>query len=211
MRRIALEIFVVLGVLIGLFGFWNPLGQAQDAVEEWAKQQISEKTGIDPKLLATLFVTDGSDQLILAFVYITAEVLQSNLKPDLKQAIAPFVGERAMLTLVVPTRHSLFNPMDISFSQDGFVYLIGPDQIHPITSDFQAGELAANVVSAGVIELPQGLDINRSFQISFRAHSTTFSLSGSAVPAFSTPTAGFLLFFLQLIFLLFLFPFLLGI
>lgn len=210
MKRMTWKAFVAIAVLISVVSLWGSLGQAQTAIEEWAKQQISEKTGIDPNLLATLFVTDGSDQLILAFVYITQEVLESNLKPELKQAIAPFVGQKAMLALAVPTRHSHFSPMDISFSQDGLVYLINQSQIYPITNDFQAGELEANAVSSGVILLPGGLDMSRPFEIVYRAHTTTFSLGGSGSSGTSAPS-GFLVFFLQLIFLFFLFPFLIGI
>jgi len=195
-----------------MVGISDPPAQAQTALEEWAKEQISAQTGIDPNLLATLFVTDGSDQFIMAFVYITEEVLNSNLKPDLKEAIAPFVGRRAMLTLVVPTRLSHFSPLEISFAQDGLVYLTIGDQIHPITEDFLTGEVTANTVSAGVIELPLGLDLDRPFQIQYRGtHSTTFSLSGTTVQQDVGPLSGFLLFFLQLLLFLFLFPFLIGI
>ncbi|OGF53270.1 MAG: hypothetical protein A2Z21_01140 [Candidatus Fraserbacteria bacterium RBG_16_55_9] len=210
MKRMIWKAFVVVGLLMGVLGLWSSLAQAQSAVEDWAKQQISEKTGIDPNLLATLFVTDGSDQLILAFVYITQEVLDSNLKADLKQAIAPFVEQKAMLTLVVPTRHSQFSPMDISFSQGGLVYLITQSQIYPVTDDFQAGELEANAVSSGVIMLPEGIDMSRPFEITYRAQTTTFSLSGSGSPGPSLPS-GLLGFFLQFLFLFFLFPFLIGI
>ena len=210
MKRMTWKALVVVAVLISVVGLWGSVAQAQSAVEKWAKQQISEKTGIDPNLLATLFATDGSDQLILAFVYITQEVLESHLKADLKQAIAPFVGQKAMLTLVIPTRHSHFSPMDISFSQGGLVYLISQSQIYPITNDFQAGELEANAVNSGVIVLPEGLDMSRPFEITYRTHTTTFSLSGSGNEAPSAPS-GLLELFLQFIFLLFLFPFLLGI
>jgi hypothetical protein len=211
MRRVTLRVLVVLSLLMGVFGFWGSPGQAQTALEEWAKQQISEKTGIDPDLLATLFVTEGSNQFILAFVYITEEVLESNLKSDLKQAIAPYVGRNAMLTLVLPTRPSHFDPLDITFSQGGLVFLIDPNGIHAITEDFKAGQLEANAVSAGVIELPSGIDVPRPFQIQYRTHETTFSLGGSAGPGGTGPISNLLLLFLQFIFLFFLFPFLLGI
>ncbi len=206
----AFPVFVIAVLLAVSVGVWSPSAQAQTALEEWAKQQISEETGIDPNLLATLFVTDGSDQFILAFVYITEETLQSNLKPEIKQAIAPFVGQRAMLTLVVPTQTSNFSPLEISFSQDGLTYLIGSSQIEPITEDFRASQLPPNEVSAGVLLLPVGLDVNRPFEIHYRgSFSTTFSIGGSGAsqpPGFVFPN--FLFFLLQLILLLFLLPFL---
>jgi hypothetical protein len=93
MRKIvSLGVLFVLSVVLPVFG--------QSALEELAKQQIAQKTGLDPNLLATLFVTDGENQFILAFVYITEQTMQSQLKADLKQAIAPYVNKRALLTLL---------------------------------------------------------------------------------------------------------------
>jgi hypothetical protein len=211
MRTIrAFPVLAIALLLVVSVGVWSPSGQAQTALEEWAKQQISDKTGIDPNLLATLFVTDGSDQFILAFVYITEETLQSNLKPEIKQAIAPFVGARAMLTLVVATRASSFNPLEISFAQDGLTYLIGSSQISPITEDFRAGQLPSNEVSAGVLLLPEGIDVQRPFEIHYRgSFSTTFSIGGSGAsqpPGFVFP--GLLFSLLYVILFFFLLPFL---
>ena len=208
---------VLVALVFVLLGALSAQAQAQSALEEWAKQQISEKTGIDPDLLATLFVTDGSDQFLIAFVYITEEVLQSDLKPELKEAIAPYVGQRALLALVVPTRASYFSPLEISFAQNGLVYLVGGDQVHPITEDFTPGQLEANAVSAGVLLLPAGIDENRPFEIRYRGEfRTTLSLQGpdpnrSSAPGDSGPLSGFLIFLLQILLLLFLFPFLIGI
>ena len=218
MVRLRTGALVALGVVLLVLGLLSAETRAQSALEEWAKQQISEKTGIDPQLLATLFVTDGSDQFLIAFVYITEEVLQSDLKPDLKAAIEPYVGQRALLALVVPTRTSYFSPLEISFAQDGVVYLLGDGQIHPITEDFRPGNLEANAVSAGVLLLPLGVDEGRPFEIRYRGEfRTTFALQGPdsarSVQGESSPApfSGFLLFLLQILLLFFLFPFLIGI
>ena len=209
-----IRVLVVLSLILGALGLLSPWGFAQTALEEWAKQQISEKTGIDPNLLATLFVTDGSDQLMLAFVYITQEVLDSNLKPEIKQAITPYVDQRALLALVVPTRPSNFSPLEISFAQNGIVYLIDAAQIHPITEDFQSGRLEANVVSAGIIELPPAINVQQPFEIRYRGSFSTTLAVASTPPATGAPTVTIpfpLLFLLQLLLFFFLFPFLLGI
>ncbi|MCS6937558.1 MAG: hypothetical protein NZV61_08450, partial [Candidatus Bipolaricaulota bacterium] len=79
---------------------------SQSAIEELAKQQIAQKTGLDPNLLATLFVTEGENQFILAFVYVNEKTMQSQLKPELKQAIVPYVNKRALLTLLAPAKAS---------------------------------------------------------------------------------------------------------
>jgi len=176
-KRVLLVLFVASAVL-----FSSSTGVAQSAIEELAVQQISEETGIDPSELATLFVTDGPDQFIIAFVYITEATLESDLKPDLKEAVAPFVDKNAMLTLVVPTRASSFNPTEIAFVQENVTHLLAINQIHPITDDFFAGQLAQRVVSSGIIELPQSLDLEAQFDIVFRGEfSTPFSIGVGVV------------------------------
>jgi hypothetical protein len=188
-------------------------GSAQSALEQLAKQQISEKTGIDPNLIATLFVTEQQDQFVLAFVYINQSVLQSKLKPELKSAIAPFVDKKAMLTMVVPTQRSFFSPLKISFQQGGLSYLIDTSSIHPVTDGFGAGIFDANTVNSGVILLPTAIDVGQPFQITYDGQfSTTFSISGTPSPPPQSGSllspGGFLFLLFQFILLVFLLPFL---
>lgn len=211
MRRIApLAIVLSLVLSLGLVSF---NGSAQNALEQLAKQQISQKTGINPNLIATLFVTKDQDQFVLAFVYINQAVMQSKLKPELKTAIAPFVGQKALLTLVVPTKRSFFSPLKLSFQQGVLSYLIAAGSVHPVADKFEAGFFEANTVRAGVILLPSAIDISQPWQITYDgSFSTTFSLSG--VPAqppqnnSPLPARGFLFLLLQFILLFFLLPFL---
>ncbi len=205
---------VVLAALVALLISLDALpAQAQTPQEELAKQIISQNTGIDPKLLATLFVTDNQDQFILAFVYINDQVMQSNLKPDLKAKVAPYLDKKAMLTLVVPTRASNFNPLELSFSQNGATSLITSAQIHAITEDFLSGRVQSNATSAGIIELPQSIDIQKSFTIIYRGKfSAPFSITGVIEPeqqqASNQGASGFFLFILQFILFFLLLPFL---
>ncbi|MCS7274268.1 MAG: hypothetical protein NZ610_02530 [Candidatus Bipolaricaulota bacterium] len=185
----------------------------QSALEELAKQQIAQKTGLDPNLLATLFVTEGENQFILAFVYINEKTMQSQLKPELKQAIAPYVNKRALLTLLAPAKASVFDPLRIQFSQYLARFLLSEQTIVKITPDFQAGRFESGTVSAGILLLNDGLDLNKPFRIHYGQQSTVFSLTGETLPAQPNPFASLLL-LLQFIFLnillLFLIPFLLG-
>jgi hypothetical protein len=188
-------------------------GSAQSALEQLAKQQISEKTGIDPNLIATLFVTEQQDQFVLAFVYINQSVLQSKLKPELKSAIASFVDKKAMLTMVVPTQRSFFSPLKISFQQGGLSYLIDANSVHPVTEGFGAGLFDANTVNSGIILLPSAIDVGQPFQITYDGQfSTTFSISGTPSPPPQSgsplPPGGFLFLLFQFILLVFLLPFL---
>lgn len=206
MCKIVLSVLVLaLGVALPVFG--------QSAIEELAKQQIAQKTGLDPNLLATLFVTEGENQFILAFVYVNDQTMQSQLKPDLKQAIAPYVNKRALLTLIAPAKTSFFDPLRINFEQEQARFLVSEQAIVKVTPDFGAGRFESGTVSAGILLLVDGLDLGKPFRIYYGPQSTVFSLTGQTLPAQPNPFAQ-LLFFLQFLFLnillLFLIPFLLG-
>lgn len=206
MRTVLLSLVVLaLGLALPVFG--------QSAIEELAKQQIAQKTGLDPNLLATLFVTDGENQFILAFVYVNEQTMQSQLKPELKQAIAPYVNKRALLTLLAPAKTSFFDPTRINFEQGQARFLLSEQSIVKVTPDFGAGKFESGTVSAGIVLLNDGLDLGKPFRIYYGPQSTVFSLTGQTLPAQPNPFAQ-LLFFLQFLFLnillLFLIPFLLG-
>lgn len=206
MRTVLLSLLVLaLGLALPVFG--------QSAIEELAKQQIAQKTGLDPNLLATLFVTDGENQFILAFVYVNEQTMQSQLKPELKQAIAPYVNKRALLTLLAPAKTSFFDPTRINFEQGQARFLLSEQSIVKVTPDFGAGKFESGTVSAGIVLLNDGLDLGKPFRIYYGPQSTVFSLTGQTLPAQPNPFAQ-LLFFLQFLFLnillLFLIPFLLG-
>jgi hypothetical protein len=184
---------------------------AQSSLEQLAKQQISEKTGLDPNQLAVLFVSGDNGQFVLAFALINEKMMQSSLKPELKQAVAPFVGQKALLALVAPTQASAFDPFKISFQQANQSFKLAT--VTPVTPDFQAGTLQPQTVSAGILILSANLDITKNFKIFYGSQSTTFSLTGQSEP----PSGGLpnFLFLLQIIFfqilLIFLIPFLIGI
>ncbi|MBI1743788.1 hypothetical protein HYR54_12090 [Candidatus Acetothermia bacterium] len=185
---------------------------AQSSLEELAKQQISQKTGLDPNQLAVLFINGDTGQFILAFALINEKMMQSSLKPELKQAVAAFVGQKALLTLVAPSQVSTFDPFQISFQQNGQKFSI--TTVTPITNDFAPGPLQPQTVSAGVLSLNASLDIAKNFKIFYGSQSTTFSISGKSDQPSGNGIPNILL-FLQIIFfqilLIFLIPFLLGI
>ena len=160
---------VVAAVILigGLFGL-AVSAPGQSPLGEVAKEELSEQAGISPDLLATLVVTDGPDQFILAFVATTESVLDSELDADLKDGIRPFIGDPALLALVYPTQASRFDPREITFSQGNARFLSNAGDIHPLTDNFRAGRLPAEVLSAGVIELPDQLDESEAFDIVFR-------------------------------------------
>ena len=207
----------VLAVGVLLFGMAVAPAYGQAPLEEWAEQQISERTGIDPSLLATLLVSTDESQFILSFVFINEEVMQSNLRDELKDAIRPFLGQRAMMAMIVPTQQSVFQPTAISFAQSDASFLMSTSAIHPITEKFMSGPVPAQEVHAGVLELPQALDLGQAFTIQYQGEfQTTFSLQPGADNPTPAPQPGedrgdfqgFFMALLQAILFFFLIPFL---
>ncbi|MFQ6033680.1 MAG: hypothetical protein ACE5KR_02335, partial [Candidatus Bipolaricaulia bacterium] len=113
MRRI----FILLLLLIAL-----ALPAFSQGLEELARQRIAQETGLDKDLIATMFISEENAQFILAFIYIEDRTFDSRLKPELLAAIAPYRNREAMLVLVTPAQESYFNPLLISFTQDGVTY-----------------------------------------------------------------------------------------
>jgi len=175
--------FIALLLLIGLA--FPVMGQG---LEELARQRIAAETGLDEDLIATMFISEDNAQFILTFIYIEGRTFDSQLKPEILEAIAPYRNREAMLVLVTPARESYFNPLLISFSQDRVVYNVRLTSIRRIDESFTVGTLPAGEVSAGIILLDQleprtsllgeKLDVNRPFQISYMGRYTAdFALS----------------------------------
>jgi len=210
------SMFKTLGCLVVLLG----LGVAvygQSILEDAATRRISQETGIDERLIGTLFIDDDSGQFILAFVYINEESVNGDLNPDIKAAITPFVGRNALLVLVVPASASFFDPFAISFVQNIFRVSVEPGMITPITDDFATGTLGSGAVSAGIIALDSRVLVEQAFEVQYSAsYATTFALTPEA-EATTQPSnsssgglfGGGLRFLLLNILLFFLFPFLL--
>lgn len=173
------------------------------SLEELARQRIVQETGLDPDLVATIFVSEENAQFILTFIYINDRTFNSRLKPELLEAIAPYRGQKAMLVLVTPARESYFNPWLITFSQGGVDYHVVPGATRQINGGFKIGTLPAGEVAAGVILLAwlepgpspgqgfdlgshqgQGLDVSRPFTVGYLHYTANFALSAEPAPAF---------------------------
>lgn len=209
MRRLfcaSLGALLVLWVGVGAFG--------QSALEASATRRISQETGIPQQFIRTLFVESQDAQFILAFIYINEQSANSDLKPELKTAIAPFVNRNALLVLVVPARRSSFDPLEISFVQNIFRVSVDGSMITPVTPDFAQGTLSSGTVSAGVIALDSRVLVNQPFEVRYtNAFSAMFDLNPKADSTVTNPIGslfgdGFRFLLLNLLFL-FLFPFLL--
>lgn len=190
-----MKIRVLLAVAVALIlGLASLPGMAQD-LQSLAKERIAAETGLDEDLLATIFVSEENAQFILTFIYIDDRTLNSKLKPELKQAIAPYKNRDAMLVLVTPAIDSYFNPMAIAFIQDRITYHVRPNSIRRIDPEFNVGTIPSGQVTAGIILLDQltpsisnyggaltapQLDTKRPFTITYMGrYSADFALQPS--------------------------------
>ncbi len=193
---------------------------AQSALEGLAAQRISQETGIPAEFVRALFVDQADGEFVLAFIYINERAVDSNLRPEIKTAITPYVNRNAILVLVVPAEQSFFDPLGISLVQNVFRVSLSSDMLVPITDDFRAGTLEEGQVSAGILTLDTAVLADRPFEIHYAGQSTAFALTpGGQVQTgavASSPGSGSILgqiggalrFFLINLLLLFLFPFL---
>ncbi len=201
-----------LGVCLVLLAGVSAYGQS--ALEASATRRISQETGIPQHLIRTLFVEQQNAQFILAFIYINEQSVNSELKPEIRTAIAPFVDRNALLVLAVPARRSFFDPFEISFVQNIFRVPVVGGMVTPVTPDFARGELPSGVVSAGVIALDSRVLVTQTFEVHYAGtFSASFNLNPEADRGNSGQGGGlfgdgFRFLLLNLLFL-FLFPFLL--
>jgi hypothetical protein len=86
---------VFLGVVLAL-SVVLPVSLGRAPSKSSPNNRSPRRPGFDPNLLATLFVTEGENQFILAFRLRQPEqTMQSQLKAELKQAIAPVCQQAA--------------------------------------------------------------------------------------------------------------------
>lgn len=216
--RLSVKTIICLVLLLGV----GVSAYGQSILQDAATRRISQETGIDQRLINTLFVDEDASQFILAFIYINEESVNGDLKPDIKEAMLPFVGRNALLVLVVPATSSFFDPFAISFTQNVFRINVEPQMITQITPDFAPGTFASGEVSSGIIALDTRVLVSQTFDVQYTGssvYSATFSLT--ATDNASTDSGGSifgrignfignrLVFFVINLILLFLFPFLL--
>lgn len=216
--RLSVKTIICLALLLGI----GVSAYGQSILQDAATRRISQETGIDQRLINTLFVDEDASQFILAFIYINEESVNGDLKPDIKEAMLPFVGRNALLVLVVPATSSFFDPFAISFTQNVFRINVEPQMITQVTPDFAPGTLASGEVSSGIIALDTRVLVSQTFDVQYtgsNVYSATFSLttndnastdsSGSILGRIGNFIGSRLVFFVINLILLFLFPFLL--
>ena len=146
---------VVLGLLLGAVAFGQSL------------EQILAQTGLEPDLVAMLTVEQGGQKFLLVFVYIDERTLTSNVRPEIAQAIAPYVGQNAVMIWGYSEAGAGFDPGAIWFAQGDAMVTLSPDSVVPIEGDFLSGNIPAMTPVAAIVVLGEAIDPAQPFEIHY--------------------------------------------
>ena len=130
-------------------------------------EQILAQTGLDADLVSMLTVEQGEQRFLLVFVYINERALQSNVRPEIAQAIAPYVGQNAVMIWAYSEAGASFDPGAIWFAQAGAVVTLAPERVVPIEGDFLSGVIPAMAPVAAVVVLGEAIDPAQPFEIHY--------------------------------------------
>ena len=146
---------VVLGLFLGAVAFGQSL------------EQILAQTGLEPDLVAMLTVEQGGQKFLLVFVYIDERTLTSNVRPEIAQAIAPYVGQNAVMIWGYSEAGAGFDPGTIWFAQGNAIVTLSPDSVIPIEGDFLSGTIPAMTPVAAIVVLGKAIDPAQPFEIHY--------------------------------------------
>ena len=154
MRRCG-RVLVALGLLLGVVAFGQSL------------EQVLAQTGLEPDLVAMLTVEQGGQKFLLVFVYIDERTLSSNVRPEIAQAIAPYVGQNAVMIWGYSEAGAGFDPGAIWFAQGDAMVTLSPDSVVPIEGDFLSGNIPAMPPVAAIVVLGEAIDPAQPFEIHY--------------------------------------------
>ena len=145
----------VLGLLLGVVAFGQSL------------EQVLAQTGLEPDLVAMLTVEQGGQKFLLVFVYIDERTLSSNVRPEIAQAIAPYVGQNAVMIWGYSEAGAGFDPGAIWFAQGDAMVTLSPDSVVSIEGDFLSGNIPAMTPVAAIVVLGEAIDPAQPFEIHY--------------------------------------------
>ncbi len=130
-------------------------------------EQILAQTGLDADLVSMLTVEQGGQKFLLVFVYIDERTLQSNVRPEIAQAIAPYVGQNAVMIWAYSEAGASFDPGAIWFAQGEALVTLAPELVVPIEGDFLSGVIPGMTPVAAVVVLGEAIDPAQPFEIHY--------------------------------------------
>jgi hypothetical protein len=129
--------------------------------------QILAQTGLDRDLVALLTVEQGGQRFLLWFVYLNERTLQSNIRPEIAEIIAPYVGQNALLIWAYSEDGANLDPGAIRFSQGGVELTLTPDVLVPVSGDLLAGVLPPRTPVVAILLLGEEIDPAQPFAIHY--------------------------------------------
>jgi len=142
------------------------LALAAGAVAQ-SMEQILAQTGLDPDLVSMLTVEQGGQKFLLVFVYINERTLQSNVRPEIAQAIAPYVGQNAVMIWAYSEAGASFDPGAIWFAQGEVLVHLTPEAVVPVSGDFLSGAIPAMTPVAAIVVLGDAIDPSHPFELHY--------------------------------------------
>ncbi|HIQ00147.1 TPA: hypothetical protein EYH33_06370 [Candidatus Bipolaricaulota bacterium] len=130
-------------------------------------EQILAQTGLDPDLVSMLTVEQGGQKFLLVFVFIDERTLESNVRPEIAQAIAPYVGQNAVMIWAYSEDGASFDPGAIWFAQGEALVTLAPELVVPIAGDFLSGVIPGMTPVAAVVVLGEAIDPAQPFEIHY--------------------------------------------
>jgi hypothetical protein len=130
-------------------------------------EQILAQTGLDADLVSMLTVEQGGQKFLLVIVYIDERTLQSNVRPEIAQAIAPYLGQNAVMIWAYSEAGASFDPVAIWFAQGGALVTLAPELVVPIEGDFLSGVIPGMTPVAAVVVLGEAIDPAQPFEIHY--------------------------------------------
>jgi len=130
-------------------------------------EQILAQTGLDPDLVAMLTLEQGGQRLLLFFVYINERTLQSNVRPEIAEIIAPYVGQNAVMIWAYSEEGANFDPGSIWFSQGAVEVGLSPESVVPVSGDFLSGVVPPMTPVVAILVLGEAIDPAQPFAIHY--------------------------------------------
>lgn len=111
-----------------------------------------DRTGLPREVVAVIPV-EVPQRVLFIFVYIDERALNSNIRPERKEVLSPFLGENAVLVWAYSEQWARYDPLSLRFSQGEAEFRPSREDFLPIDGDFLSGWLQPGRPAAAVIVL----------------------------------------------------------
>lgn len=138
---------------------------------------LADKTEIR-QLTTFLRVTDysGEKELAIKIVYLNDQSIDHYWKTGVREQVQKTIGERdCFLVVANPFKDTYFYPTQIQFTQNRRQYNVDYDDLVKITETF-SGQLRKDTTVAGLVFIPDRIDVYSEMKIHYDEHSATFSV-----------------------------------